>query len=168
MFFISLDAQPTIYIVRHSEKVNDWPDKYHEFLPLSSDGISTSSELREYFNEIKLTAIFCSPTVRTIQTAHPTALDKGIEITINEACSDTSIISTFLKELNENYNDAHSFLIVSHSNIIPYFLIKSGLRNDEYEKMNFTKQGEWWLTDYYGEIFVIKNGERIEREKFSH
>ena len=78
-------AQPTIYIVRHAEKVDSWPDAHQAFQPLSSKGISTSDDLAIYFSEINLSAIYSSTTVRTMHTAHSTSLDKEIEITIHKA-----------------------------------------------------------------------------------
>jgi 2,3-bisphosphoglycerate-dependent phosphoglycerate mutase len=170
LFFISTSyAQPTIYIVRHSEKFNQWPDSLKSFAPLNEKGIETSQKLADYFKDKKLAAIYSSEFNRTLHTAIYASKEKSVSITVNEACSDTSKISRFLSSLENQFDNDESVLIVSHSNIIPYFLIKLGLSKNEYDDMSFTKsKSGWLLTDYYGEIFIINEDRSINRERFTN
>lgn len=172
MIFISAVhnyAQPKIYIVRHSEKIEDWQKDLTNFQPLNQKGIQTSENLAKYFNNKKLSAIYSSPVTRTLQTAYNVSKSKKLKIEIAEACNDTSLLNSFIKSLNKKYKADETILIVSHSNIIPYFLIKLGLKKEKFSEMNFTKDNNWLLTDYYGEIFIIeqnKNSNKIYKEKF--
>lgn len=162
-------AQPKIYLVRHSEKIEDWQKDLTDFQPLNQKGIETSQRLAKYFNKIKLSAIYCSPVTRTLQTAYNISKVKKLKIEIAEACNDTALLNSFINSLNKKFKKNESVLIVSHSNIIPYFLIKLGLKKEKFNEMNFTKDNNWLLTDYYGEIFIIeqnKNSRKIYKEKF--
>ena len=162
-------GQPKIYLVRHSEKIEDWQKDLKDFQPLSLKGIETSERLAEYFKNIDLSAIYSSPYTRTLQTAYNVSKSKKKKIETVKACDDTSLLGSFINKLNKKFKRNESVLIVTHSNIIPYFLIKCGLKKEEYQKMNFTKENNWLLTDYYGEVFIIeqnKNSIKIYREKF--
>lgn len=162
-------AQPKIYIVRHSEKIEDWQNNITDFQPLNSKGIETSQKLSKYFDKKNLSAIYSSPVTRTLQTAYNVSKSKKLKIEIEEACNDTSLLDSFINALNKKYKNDESVLIVSHSNIIPYFLIKLGLKREKFDEMKFTKSNNWLLTDYYGEIFIIeqnKNSNKIYKEKF--
>ena len=162
-------AQPKIYLVRHSEKIEDWQSDIKDFQPLNSKGIETSQKLSKYFDKKTLSAIYSSPVTRTLQTAYNVSKSKNLKIEIAEACNDTSLLNSFINSLNKKYKNDESVLIVSHSNIIPYILIKLGLKKEKFSDMNFTKDNNWLLTDYYGEIFIIeqnKNSNKIYKEKF--
>ncbi|OGU34421.1 MAG: hypothetical protein A2068_11700 [Ignavibacteria bacterium GWB2_35_6b] len=172
MIFISAVhnyAQPKIYLVRHSEKIEDWQKDLTDFQPLNKKGIETSQRLAKYFYKINLSAIYSSPVTRTLQTVYNVSKDKKLKIEIAEACNDTSLLDSFINSLNKKFKKNESVLIVSHSNIIPYFLIKLGLKKEKFDEMKFTKSNNWLVTDYYGEIFIIeqnKNPQKIYKEKF--
>jgi len=162
-------AQPKIYLVRHSEKIEDWQSDITNYQPLSSKGIETSQKLSKYFDKKNLSAIYSSPVTRTLQTAYTVSKNKKLKIEIAEACNDTSLLDSFINSLNKKYKNSEAVLIVSHSNIIPYFLIKLGLKKEKFDEMKFTKSNNWLVTDYYGEIFIIeqnKNSNKIYKEKF--
>ena len=164
-----ITGQPKIYLVRHSEIIEDWQKDLKDFWPLNLKGIKTSEKLAEYFKNIELSAIYSSPCTRTLQTAYNVSKSKKTKIETAVACKDTSLLDSFINSLNKKFKKNESVLIVSHSNIIPYFLIKCGLKKEEYPQMNFTKKNNWLLTDYYGEVFIIeqnKNSNKIYREKF--
>ena len=139
------------------------------FQPISEKGIKTSKRLAEYFKDVPIVAVYSSNKTRTMQTAFYLSLEKGINIEIAKASSDTSAINLFLNELGNKFGDDKPIVIVTHSNIIPYFLIKSGLTQDKYSEMGFTKYYSWWVTEFYGELFVIekdRDSNKIYREKF--
>ena len=166
---VHIIGQPKIYLVRHSEKIEDWQKNIEDFQPLSLKGIETSRRLAKYLTKINLSAVYSSPLTRTLQTAYYVSKREKLKLEIADACNDTSLINSFIKILNKTYSDKEAVLIVSHSNIIPYFLIKLGLKEKDYKKMNFTKDNNRLLTDYYGEVFIVeqnKNSNKIYREKF--
>lgn len=166
---VQITGQPKIYLVRHSEKIEDWQQDITDFQPLNAEGIEASKRLAKYFDKINLSAVYSSELTRTLQTAYYVSKSKKIKIEIAGACNDTSLINSLIKELNKTFGSDKSVLIVTHSNIIPYFLIKLGLAKERFKEMNFTTKNNWLLTDYYGEVFIIeqkKNLNKIYREKF--
>jgi phosphohistidine phosphatase SixA len=121
-------AQPTIYIVRHAEKVPEWLgdglDQYH---PLSEAGMMRAQKLAEQFEKGTLVAIYSSSTTRTLHTVQPLAHKLWLQVQIAAACSDTSAMSAFFTDLKKRHKPEEAVLLVSHSNHIPYLLIKAGL-----------------------------------------
>jgi len=129
MLFVSVtSAQPTVYIVRHAEKVEEWlGDDLDTFHPLSEAGVARAQKLAAQFAKGQLVAIYSSPTTRTLHTVQPLAQKLWLPVQIAEACWDTSAITAFLTELRRQYKPEQAVLLVSHSNHIPYLLIKAGL-----------------------------------------
>ncbi|MGH7492278.1 MAG: phosphoglycerate mutase family protein [bacterium] len=121
-------AQPTIYIVRHAEKVPEWLgdglDQYH---PLSEAGMVRAQELAEQFEKGTLVAIYSSPTTRTLHTVQPLAHKLWLQVQITAACWDTSAMSAFFADLKIRHKPEEAVLLVSHSNHISHLLIKAGL-----------------------------------------
>lgn len=147
---------PKIIIVRHAEKLADWPGgATGVYQPLSETGIATANRLADAFEPGSLTAIFSSATTRTLHTAFPVSQKLGIPLEVAEACADTNAINAFYEMLQDKYGPEDTILLVSHSNIVPYLLIRAGLPKDCYDSMDFTESQDWLLTDYYGELFVI-------------
>lgn len=149
---------PKLYIIRHAEKLDGWPGgEASKFQPLSEKGLAAARRLADHFKPGQLTAIFSSATTRTLHTALPVAQKLGLQIQIASACADTAAIDSFLTALKQRYGPDDAVLLVSHSNIIPYLLIKAGLPKACYAKMDFTEWEGGLLTDYYGELFSIEN-----------
>ena len=137
--FFNLSAQSKIYLVRHSEKLDGWQDGLKDFQPLTEKGIETSKRLADYFKDIPVATIYSSNTIRTLHTAFYLSKQKKLKTEVVKASSDTSSINSFLNELENKHDSDEAVVIVSHSDIIPYFLIKLGLTKDKYSKMGFTK-----------------------------
>lgn len=163
-------AQPKLYLVRHAEKVADWPGgELGPLQPLSEKGLHTAAAFAKYFADEPVVAVYSSKTTRTLHTAFAIAQKNGFTLMTEEACADTAAIDLFLQMVDTLYDDDSAVIIVSHSNIIPYFLIKCGLTRQEYDAMGFTTDGNWLLTDYYGELFEVlpltdkADPERIKR-----
>lgn len=164
---INVNAQPTIYLVRHAEKIPAWVgrqlDAYH---PLSADGVATASVVSNYFKSKKIHGIYSSTTTRTLHTAFPLSESKKIAILTEKACMDTSAIDGFLKKLNKEFGAEQSVVLFSHSNIIPYLLIKSGLRGACYKDAGIvmSDQTTWLLIQEYDHIWKIEPGEPNKRK----
>lgn len=140
-------AQPTLYIVRHAEKLANWPedDTLNAFQPLSAEGVARAQKLAEQFKPGDLAAIFSSRTTRTLQTVLPLAQKLNLPIEAAEACMDTAAIPSFYKNLSQRFGAEKAVILVSHSNIIPYLLIKAGLRAACYQEMGIKPPEEGWL-----------------------
>lgn len=126
----SAHAQPIVYIIRHAEKVPEWLGGYDAHHPLSEAGMARAQKLAEQFEKGALVAIYSSRTTRTLHTAMPLAQKLWLQVQIAEACTDTSAMSRFFAELKAKYKSDEAVLLVSHSNVIPYLLLKAGLPNE--------------------------------------
>ena len=169
-------AQPTIYLVRHAEKLSTWHteelDAYH---PLSEIGAKRAQALADQFEKGSLAALFSSPTTRTLHTALPLAQKLGFTVQVSAACYDTTAIDSFYAELNKNYKPEQAVLLVTHSNIIPYLLMRAGLPKTCREEVGFALQPQegWLVIEGYDNIWrVEKSGERkkncsgVSRQKY--
>lgn len=97
----------TIYLVRHSEK--DLTSNNHSNPPLSQCGEQRSKNLSNFLRDVNLDAIYSSDYIRTQNTALPTALSKGLEISEYNPQE----LEDFSKLLIANKQDV---LVVGHSN----------------------------------------------------
>jgi broad specificity phosphatase PhoE len=158
----NVHAQPTIYLVRHAEKLANWPSgQAGRFQPLSMEGIARAKRLADRFENESLAAIYSSSTTRTLHTAFPLSEKLGVPIQIANACMDTSAIDAFLAEITKKYSREDVVLLVSHSNIIPYLLTKSGLAYSCRDQMGITQTSAsgWLLIEGYDHIWRIGTGE---------
>jgi broad specificity phosphatase PhoE len=163
-------AQPALYLVRHAEKLPNWPggalDAFH---PLSAEGIARAQRLAGQFEAGRVAAIFSSPTTRTIHTALPLSQKLGLQIQTAAACMDTAAIDSFYAGLAKRFGPDKAVVLVSHSNIIPYLLIKAGLPASCRKELGITGPDEdgWLLIEGYGNIWRVDqlgvNGKRCER-----
>ncbi len=151
-------AQPTIYMVRHTETLEPWPgDSLADYKPLSAEGMARAQKLAERFRAEPLTSIYTSLTTRAMQTAYPLAQKLGLSIKIADACMDTTAIETFFVELEGRYGDEDAILLVTHSNIIPRLLIQAGLPSECFERMGITSSPYYgWLIEGYDNIWKIQ------------
>lgn len=67
-----------IFILRHEERTIDATF----FSPLTQNGILNSNNLISILEKLKITKIFCSPYIRTIQTIYPFAKKKNIKLNL--------------------------------------------------------------------------------------
>lgn len=123
----SVLAQPVVYITRHAEKLPEWLGEYDAHHPLSEAGMARAQKLAEQFEKGALVAIYSSRTTRTLHTAMPLAQKLWLKVEIAPACTDTSAMTSFFAELKQKYKSDEAVLVVSHSNVIPFLLIKAGL-----------------------------------------
>jgi broad specificity phosphatase PhoE len=160
--FVSIAlAQPTLYLVRHAEKLANWPDDeaLEPFQPLSAEGMARAQKLTEHFKPGAIAAIFSSRTTRTLHTALPLAQKLGLSIEVADACMDTVAIATFYESLTQRFGPDKSVVLVTHSNIIPYLLIKAGLPRSCYQEVGIVTAApdEWLLIEGYDYFWKVKN-----------
>lgn len=168
--------QPTLYIVRHAEKLANWPEKeLGDFQPLSETGVATAHRLAKHLASIKFAAIYSSSTTRALHTAFPIAQSLGLPIDTARALRDTSAIDLFFAELSRKFSADQAILLVSHSNIIPYLLIKAGLARECFDRMGIqpSMSSTWLVIEGYENIYRVErlgmkrqSCEGITREKF--
>jgi len=99
----------TIYLVRHSEKDYDSPNK--DDLPLTECGEQRSEALAVFLQDIDVKAVYSTDYSRTRSTAVPTAEDKGLETQMYSAADHEGLVAEILAA-------KETVLVVGHSNTI--------------------------------------------------
>jgi phosphohistidine phosphatase SixA len=156
---VTASAQPTIYLVRHAEKLANWPgddlDAYH---PLSAEGVARAQKLAEQFQPGAIAAVFSSRTTRALHTALPLAQKLKLSIEVVDACMDTAAIGAFYKTLAQRFGPDKAVVLVSHSNIIPYLLIKAGLAPSCFKEIGIVASApnSWLLIEGYDGIWRVE------------
>jgi len=153
-------AQPTIYIVRHAEKLATWLDDeaLDPFHPLSAEGVVRAQKLAEQFPAGAIATIFSSRTTRALHTALPLSQKLKLPVETVDACMDTAAIVSFYKNLAQRFGPDKSVVLVSHSNISPYLLAKAGLPRSCFKEMRLKASApdEWLLIEGYDNIWQVK------------
>jgi len=116
-------AQRAIILVRHAEKIAD--DMNARDVPLSKAGQERARLLAEMLKDSGITVIYATDTVRTRDTALPTARKLGLKIRNLEQRDPERAVS---RMQHENANDV--VLIVGHADTLPGLLEALGYRRD--------------------------------------
>jgi phosphohistidine phosphatase SixA len=95
---VTAPAQPTIYLVRHAEKLATWSDEktLDAFHPFSSEGVARAQKLAEQFKLGAGVAIFSSRTTR-VAYGPAVGAELNLAVEVAEACMDTAAIAHFTK-----------------------------------------------------------------------
>jgi broad specificity phosphatase PhoE len=153
-------AQPTLYLVRHAEKLANWPgdDDLDAYQPLSAEGITRAQKLAEQFKPGTIATVFSSRTTRSLHTALPLAQKLKLTLEVAEACADTAVIGAFYQTLAQRFGPDKAVVLVTHSNIIPYLLIKAGLAPACHQKMGIVASASdsWLLIEGYDTIWRVE------------
>ena len=115
VFVAAASAQPTIFIVRHAERVDSSKDS-----DLSEAGRARAGALAKMLKDANITAIYVTEFKRTQQTAAPLAKALGIPVTTLPA-KDNAALITKLRTLNGNV------LVVGHGDTIPGLIKELGI-----------------------------------------
>lgn len=112
---LSTEGTTNYYLIRHAEKDRSNPEDKDP--QLSQEGMARAIKWASVFAKISLNKIYSTHYNRTMETAAPTAVSKGVTVEPYEAF--TTDIDAF-KSSNLNNN----VLVVGHSNSIPAFANK--------------------------------------------
>jgi broad specificity phosphatase PhoE len=118
------DDATTFYLIRHTEK--DLTIKSDP--PLTETGLYRANKWAEVFSAIKIDAVYSTDTIRTRDTAKPTATASSKEISIYSH-RDFDFEGLIEKHRGE------TVVIVGHSNTTPSFT-NGLLGEDKYEEMD--------------------------------
>lgn len=80
-----------IYLIRHEERVND----SSFFAPLTKNGLLNSNLLVEYLEDLDITTIYTSPTIRTMQTIYPYSKKMFIPINLEYSLLESKNVNNF-------------------------------------------------------------------------
>lgn len=138
---VALDA---IYLVRHAEKSEGWPQErdLDAFWPLSPGGQVRAEFLASRLENSGIAAVYTSRTTRTLMTGLPLAKRIGIPIAANDDSIAAEKMESFLSAVRGKHPGDKGVLIVGHSNTIPLLLTRLGANPDCFGKLGIVKKGE--------------------------
>lgn len=134
----SLAALDAIYLVRHAEKAEGWPEgdkALDPFWPLSPAGIARARALGPRFAGAGLAAVYASRTVRAFATGLPVAETAGAPLVVDPASTVKPEMDAFLARLRQRHPADRTVLVVGHSNTIPELLRRLGATKDCYARL---------------------------------
>ena len=118
--------ETTYYLIRHAEK--DRTDASNRNPDLNEKGKERAIKWAEFFEDKNIDAIYSTDLNRTIQTATPTAENKGLEI---QKYDYRNLYSDEFQKATKG----KSVLVVGHSNTTPFFANKI-LGEDNFKQMD--------------------------------
>lgn len=122
----SLSAQSTVFVTRHCDRLGFEPDP-----PLSADGESQAEELAAILADANIRHIYSTDTLRTRQTAAPTARVSGV-IPVILPQSD---LNGMAERVKRTLRDGESTLVVVHKESLRRMV--KALSGAEVEKVRF-------------------------------
>ena len=147
-------ALDTIYLVRHAEKTDFWPDDLDDYRPLSPAGQARAEALeRSALAGAGIVAVYASRTTRALATGMPIAQRKHIPITASRESADAEAISSFLTSLKERHPGRGAVLIVGHSNTVPLLLVLLGAEPACYERLGIERTAEGLRIEGYDDLW---------------
>ena len=134
----------TIYLVRHSEKDYESPNK--DDLPLTECGEQRSEALAVFLQDIDVQAVYSTDYARTRSTAAPTAKLKNLETQMYSAADHEGLVAEILAA-------RETVLVVGHSNTIP--VIASMLTGENFNEIDLD------VYDRIYQVVVCGNGASV-------
>lgn len=135
-FPVWADGVPTIYLVRHAEKLADSDPG------LTEKGIARAAALADIMKNANLKVVYSTPYKRTMMTAKPSADQAGLEV----QSYDPRDLKTFADKLKADFAaTGQSMLVVGHSNTTP--VVASLLTGVEHRLLN---------EDEYSHLFMVR------------
>jgi broad specificity phosphatase PhoE len=135
-------ALDTIYLVRHAEKVDDWPADFDALRPLSCAGVTRAEALAERLKDAGIAAAYTSRTTRTIATAMPLVVRLKIPVHPDVATVQIDQMKAFLARLEHDHASDKAVLIVGHSNTVPQLLVHLGATPECFQRLGIVKEAD--------------------------
>ncbi|MFY9825501.1 MAG: phosphoglycerate mutase family protein [Thermoanaerobaculia bacterium] len=163
-------ALDVIFLVRHAEKVDDWPEArdLDAFRPLTPAGEARAEALAVRLKGEGIATIYSSRTTRTLATGEPLAKAAGLPLVADDATTRPEEMEGFLTSLRQKHSADHAVLIVGHSNRIPELLMKLGAKPECFQRLGIIGQPGNLMTESYDGLWRVdlkKQGcEAFERE----
>lgn len=159
MLFLSsataIEALESIYLVRHGEKEEPWPDELSVYQPLTEEGRLRAQHWARHLRGHHLAAIYSSPYSRTVQTAVVISSALKLPLHTDEATIEPEQITDFVDRLRTEHADHHAVLIVGHSNTLPMWLRHFGADAACEEGLTLHRSGRHELIEGYAGLFHI-------------
>ena len=161
-------ALDLIFLVRHAEKMDDWPNDLDPYRPLTPAGVARAEALAVRLKDEGIAAIYSSRTTRALATGAPLAKATGRPLMADDASTPSAELEGFLTALRQKHAADRAVLIVGHANNIPELMARLGAKPECFEHLGITKKPETLMIDGYDGLWRVdlrKQGcEAIERE----
>ena len=168
-------ALDTIYVVRHSQKLDGWPRdrKLSSFQPLSEKGRQRSAQLAEVLAEAGIAQVYTSATTRTAATGFAVSNATGCPLTIAPESTDSEAIPAWLDSVISAHVDQEAVLIVGHSNTVPLLLQALGADDPCLPPLGMTPHEHYgYLANDYDQFWTVdlsaEGCDRISVESLSN
>jgi len=157
LFSVPASALDTLYLVRHAEKSEGWPQErdLDAFWPLSPGGQVRAEFLASRLENSNIAAVYTSRTSRTLMTGLPLANRVRIPIAANDDSIVQEKMEAFLAGVRGKHSGDKAVLIVGHSNTIPLLLMRLGAKPDCYDRLGITKKGETFLIEGHDGLWKV-------------
>ena len=164
LFAVPAPALDAIYLVRHAEKSEGWPQdrELDAFWPLSPGGQVRAEFLASRLENAGIAAVYTSRTTRALMTGLPLANRIKVQIAARDD------METFISTLGGKHPNDKAVLVVGHSNTIPLLLARLGANPDCFGKLGIVKKGETLFIEGHDGLWKVdlkKQGcEALSRE----
>jgi len=155
----SLAALDAIYLVRHAEKAEGWPEAdkaLDPFWPLSPAGIARARALPARLAPAEIAAVYASRTVRAFATALPVAEAAGAPLVVDPASTVRPEMDAFLARLRQRHPADRAVLVVGHSNTIPELLRRLGAAQDCFARLGIKATGNGLEIEGYDGLWKVE------------
>ena len=139
-----LAALDAIYLVRHAEKAEGWPESNRAldpFWPLSPAGIERAQGLPARLAPAGIAAVYTSRTVRAFATGLPLAETAGAPLVVDPGSSAKPEMNAFLARLRERHPADRAVLVVGHANTLPELLARLGAGPECFARLGIKATG---------------------------
>jgi broad specificity phosphatase PhoE len=150
-------ALDTLYLVRHAEKSEGWPQErdLDAFWPLSPGGQVRAEFLASRLENGGIAAVYTSRTTRTLMTGLPLVKRIGVPIAANDDSIVQDKMEAFLSAVRGKHPSDKAVLIVGHSNTIPLLLMRLGATPDCFERLGIVQKGPAFLIEGYDGLWKV-------------
>jgi phosphohistidine phosphatase SixA len=139
--------QRSCYIIRHSDKDRSWRGE-EKLTPLLPRGVRRARRWADIFQPVKFDAVFSTMTLRSWQTATPTAQNKALKITPYSTATELSKLIA--------RHPGQRVLIVGHSDTIGDIVHALGGQRSIVKLTD--KSGD---ADPYDDLFIMRPGTKF-------
>jgi len=150
-------ALDILYIVRHAERVDDWPaaPDLDAFRSLAPAGVARAEALAVRLRKEGIAAAYTSRTTRTIATAEPLAKATKIPIVADDASTRPGEMAAFLSALRQKHAGDRAVLVVGHGNTIPGLLEHLGAKPECFERLGISEKSGSPMTESYDGLWRV-------------
>ena len=155
----SVAALDAIYLVRHAEKAEGWPEAdkaIDPFWPLSPAGIARARGLPARLAPAGIAAVYTSRTVRSFATGLPLAEAAGAPLVVDHASTVKPEMDAFLARLRQRHPADRAVLVVGHSNTIPELLRRLGAAPDCFARLGIKATGNGLEIEGYDGLWKVE------------